>query len=543
MNSILDNLRLVFDDVKNYIKNVVLKKRFIIIIAFEIIISFCFSLTNNTLSIDDFAREYYIGDKNMMISSYRWGMVIWHSLFSSIDMIPMIDDLFGLLFMVITCIVICSIFYDIDDNKKDINKYIMFTCLYCSYPLICEVWEYTGCSLNIYGGTIFVSLALSYLIKSEFTINDCFVAGILMLPAAASYESSICVYVTLVLLVWLFKNRVKKEWKSPICLIKFYLPLFVTIFLKYIIGYCLIKILELDQSNKAGSIGINYFSIGIYASLKEVLNNFWYYIVRGFSYFPIGEFVLSLVLFVSYLFSCKKEYNIKIMLVFILTIGSLFSLSFIQGTDLKYRNAQTIQLFIAFVFFEFNNVIKNKKAFFLLMLFLCNKQSIYTSKMLFLNNLRSENECSILRNIGYEIYTKTDKTKKIIFCGEYDLGDYIESRITIRRGSFADTIENRIRKICNHEERLYYNEYVRTNVNSVINWSTKAFHGQSLIKKQMSYLGYDINVYEHFPTLDESYLIKYVELAEESNMNPLEVREFDEFVLVYLGPIKNNVYY
>ena len=67
-----------------------------------------------------------------------------------------------------------------------------------------------------------------------------------------------------------------------------------------------------------------------------------------------------------------------------------------------------------------------------MLLFLSYRQSLYIGKILNLNNLRSDNELSIAREIGLELYREYDTSKDIVFVGDFDLGSYKRNEMSRR---------------------------------------------------------------------------------------------------------------
>ena len=225
---------------------------------------------------------------------------------------------------------------------------------------------------------------------------------------------------------------------------------------------------------------------------------------------------------------------------------SLFFLSFLQGDYLTYRTAQTVQLFVAFVAYLLVEWLEGKKKSYVvtivLLLCVCLKQSVNLHTLLALNNQRSDNEAYIARTIGFKLYSEFDVSKTVIFCGEYQLGSFIQDQLVIDENSFAGKIESKIRDVIGQHSNRYYDEFVSTNVNSFWNYQLNTYNGQIMLKNYMSYYGFDITVLEDLSDEEEKKLKGYYELiAKEEGMKPLEIKDMGDYIMVYLGPTIDRV--
>ena len=193
--------------VKKYLKEVVYKKEYIITQLLFLFVSFFYSLSNNALSIDDFARDIYMGSELRMISGYRWGMVLIIRLLSFVELVPFSDDALGIIMLELSVIMIGSFLY-MHEKEENINiwKYIIFSSIYCTYPLINEIWEYTSCNIFIYLGITLNCFSLIFINCNKKDFLSFIIAGLYISISFSSYESSIFVYILLVL----YMNSLKK---------------------------------------------------------------------------------------------------------------------------------------------------------------------------------------------------------------------------------------------------------------------------------------------------------------------------------------------
>ena len=198
---------------------------------------------------------------------------------------------------------------------------------------------------------------------------------------------------------------------------------------------------------------------------------------------------------------------------------SIFLLSYIQLKTFMYRTAQTVNFSVAFIVFllalsaqSFDKKWINIAVVAVLAL-VTVYQATYLSRMLELNNQRSENEIAVVHQLGMELTRDYKKdNKEIVFCGRYDTGEYIR-----------DNLEYKDKKVTN------------SNHKSLLTWSATAFQRYkqvNVMKKLFSYCGYDLNISRRFNKRETNDLAKQ---AKKNGMNPLEIRDMGDYVLVYLG--------
>ena len=537
-----DRINKTLSLISDFLYEVAFKKRYYLPLLFITFISYAFSIFNRTVSIDDLAQDLYYGAGDLKIKGLRWGQVLINRIFSTISFTPFLNRFLGVIFLLITVVLICSILYYLDNKKNKMFKYTVFSCIFVSYPLINEFFEYYE-ALTIPLEFAIVSLCILYLLANEkYDIKNILLTGLVMSVIMAGYESLIFVYILMVFIILYHQyviNEDKKGWIKEG--FGYALPLFIALVLKFVIGYGLLFITGLEyEMDGASSIGwFNDFA----ESLRQLFFNVWYYGVRALSYLPIGEFVLALVIFVVIWIRKRGNYFIGLFLMI-----SMFGLAILQGSHFGYRMAQTVHLFTAYSFFLLLNEISRKKLgtiLCVLLMFMSYRQAIYLHELLALNNQRSDNEAALIQNIGYRLYSEFYISKTVIFCGEYNIGSYIESQICIEDNTLAGKVEEGVRKILGHNERPFYNEFVQSDVSSVLNWGLKSFDGQVMIKRYLAYCGYDIEVLEDWPDKDgesELKLIRhYTDIAEANDMKPYSIKEFDDYILVYFGPIIEDI--
>ena len=522
----------------SFYKKVVCKKEYYMPVVLSLLVSYSFSVFNRTVSVDDAAQRIYYANDGYKIRGLRWGQFLINRLFSTIDYTPFINRFFGVIFLFVTAALLSAILYYFSEKEEKIWKYSIFSMIFVSYPLINEIWEYHE-SLTVPLCYVIISFALLYqLINKKNDLYDISFIGLVLSVVMSGYESLIFTYVTIVFAILFLQNRNEKDRNWIKDGFNYALPLFVSLALKYAIGYLILFVTGLEY-RQDGMSTINWLSMGFAYSLKQLIFNGWYYGVRALSYLPIAEFDIALLIYATLYFIISKE-NKKLYLIGLILALSIFMLPVIQGAHYGYRMAQNIQFFVAFVLYLLLDLTYDKKIkgvwvktlLIPLLLLLGLRQSIYLHELLALNNQRSENEAGIVRILGHKLYSECDLSKNVIFVGNYHLGGFIDSQIKVDHESFAGRIETDLRNEFGYNDEKYDLDIVSTNINSFLDWSIDAFEGQKMMKLYFSYYGFEINTLDN---ITERELKAYQQVAKDYNMKPLQIMEFDKYILVYLG--------
>ncbi len=530
--------------IKEFYFSIASKKTFWLPVLLFTLLAYGFSLSRNTMSIDDMAIDLYNGYDGMMVRSFRWGMEFWNFLFGVSGYSAYIYKFFGVLFLVCSSFFMCCIFYIIS-KKTEVKAfpYTFFASVFITYPLINEIWEYNGANSYVTGNLMIVMFVILFQIcsRSKYCIKI-IISGLLMTLPVSSYESVTFVYITVVFSVLFYQNCIvtdkdtvnnrKNSWLMEG--VKYAIPLVISVLLKYFIGSILLVVQQVSYM-PMGDISINWGDLSIGRLFSLSLNTVEKYLLL-INYYPIYIFLIALIVFIIILIkTCIIRKSWLPIIIGICTIISLFALSILQFSVLKFRTAQTLNYFVAFVVFLMCHNIRMikwktvKVVIVVLITMLTIWQSTYLSQVLEWNNQRSENEISIVRNLGVEL-TKDYKDKEIVFCGSYALGEYLtEKPINGVKSPLNNLLQSLITQISYHKNR-YSSKPMDTNINSCLNWAVSSGF-PSVTKRIFSYCGFDLNVRD----VSSDEYIEYTNYAESINMNTFEVKDIGECVLVYLG--------
>ena len=536
----MNNVLTLFNDFR---KEHLSRCQYLIPVFMFSIMAYGFSIFNRTVSIDDLLYSYYISE-NFSIAGMRWGNYLLSFLFSTKEYSPFVGKYVSWLALVLAGIMVSFLFFCIGRCKKTVC-YTIASCMFITYPLVIELWEYSYLGVSVSTSLGIISLLIIYCnINNPKEIKDhissFLLSSIIMVFVFSLYESAIFIYITLVFVIIYFKlikrefNKIK-DWLFYGCM--FTLPLFFAFIFKYLIGFVLVKVTGTTVS-AFGDTKVYWASNSLYELFHSLaVGSVIKYFIRGLTYFPISEFVIFLFVFMFIISRDSIKTSFSCLIIGSMLIASLFFLSLLKGKTLPYRHAQTIELFISFVpylalYETEGNYIQKKKAYSfeilaVLFLFFCTRQGVYTSELICLNNQRSDNEAMVIQNIGYRLYTEFDSSKKVVFCGNYHLGRFIESQIFVP----SDNLEFLIRDLDDESKE----KFVETNVNSCINWAMEAYNNQKTIEIYLSYYGYDVDVNEDF--FDINTNIEYETIAERNGMKPLDIKDMGNYILVYFGEI------
>ncbi len=541
--------RAFYDDVLS-------QKSYYLPVAFMAIVSYAFSLTNRTLSVDDLARDIYNGSGKGMISGLRWGMDLWMDLFSTGTLSPFIDRFMAVCFWVLSGVLLSCLLYYMSSRDRYVWQYTAASSALVTFPLIGELFEYNGVNMiaaaNVALATLSVLVYFTQLKKSgTINKNAMITSALLMTPVCSSYESGIFVYIMLVLAALLIKElyhwrkhkavggKVLYDWMVDG--LGCALALAIALVLRIAVGFLVILITGAKYSPN-GATGMYWEGGGLSALINNIGKNVFYYLVNGLVYLPIAVFVIAAVAFVIYIavFSVKNKRPLAAVLGFFLLL-SMFMQSFIQGVHLPYRTAQTVQVFVSLVVFFAVFLLRDvklkkhdaRRIMAVLLMFLCFRQAVCLNSILALNNQRSENEAAIVRQIGSRITEQYDPQKPIVVVGAAQDSGYIVEQVSVDENSLGGRLWCSVYRLLGVEDEIAsHRKYVSTNVNSQLNWSVTAFESQDIIISYFSYCGYEFDSYTKLSGQPIGY---FIETAQSEGMKPMEIRDMGEYTLIYLG--------
>lgn len=538
--------------IKDFWNTILNRKSFYIPLSIISLMGYGFSLFNRTIGWDDLLRDHYFGSGNISLSG-RWGMVAWVKLLGFMDFDPFVDRFTALLFLLVASVLFCILLYSIK-RLESVHPYTITACIFVSYPLINELWEYCGANFFMTGGLALSTMTICLLRNYQHCNRLLGISGLLLLLPISSYESAIFYYLSLVCMVIFLDNIYYGKYRNFRSLFKdicyYVIPIVIAFVLRITISFGIRIVMGLDGTG-GGATGIHWLSNTPLIVLTKMLSdNFIKYMLGALVYFPITEFLIALLLFTIsiFLFFINKK-KVIVLLYGLVLVLSLFSQAFLQGAALPYRTAQTITLFMALVAFLLAEKvvfiqIKTLRIICYVVLYgVCWHQAGSLNRYLGLNNLRSENEAFLIRSIGERIIRDYDE-KPVVFVSPYTYNMWVETRVKIGNDSWNEKMYNTVL------EKIYpggpleiiTNKSIETNINS-------ATEEYSQIQDIFSYYGFDINVVgpiekPHTPGYvhkDLKLLEEATKIAKDSNMRPYQIKDMGKYLIVTLSNKPNVI--
>lgn len=529
-------------------------------VLFTAVLCYGYSVVNTTVSIDGLEGSRYIGEGQIMLAAGRFGMKLLAAVLGYGYSTPVYQSCANFLaasFLVLAVLQFCMLFRRIWKDKISMFGYGVFSCLFISYPLINEIWEYTGANVCVAVG-YFLSAAAGSLLydvmeKPNLSHNGkiirVFLAVMGLLVVVSSYESLVIVYIfTVFTVLSMHQLSVKPLSTGKVVRRGLYYaaPLAVAVVLRLIIHRFLLTALDLTPQT-GGATTIRWSLLPFDVVLKDLIKNcILYYGARACLYFPILELVISVGVFaLTFGIAIFRVRRPALALTGAGMLLSMFLLSILQGYYSPYRTCQVFSVLVALMgmtVYEWIHCRKQGKILTVLcgaaLVLLCLHQATYLNHLLVLDHQRSQEEANVIRTIGMDLERNFPNYKPVILTGKYSLSQDIQDQVTAK-------IEEHPLYACFQTKTGWETDstikYVDTNVNSVINWATTAFPESgslgSSVQKLFRYYGFDL-LFEVSPELRQEALA----YAEEANVPAFPqdgyIVETPEYILVNLSTIK-----
>lgn len=487
----------------NEIKYFLNIKLFYIPIILVSIFSYGFVITHYSVNIDTLSANRYF-EEGALIGQGRITATLLHKIFSVMEFNPFFVDGLAIIILIISALVLCVLFKKITNDKLSLGAYIVFSCLFLSYPIINEIFVYTPAGLSIALGFFMISISLIFIYEciNNFTTSNILYATLLLFLAISLYESFLPVYLVgcfIILILCLLNNNLKLTLKE-ICIML--LPVTLSLTLYLLIPKILMLIFNIMPNNNAQK-DILYSTYGLFEGLKNLaITMLEKYCINGLFYIPITVFMVSFItaIIMGIVLTIKRKNSLYLVL-FLGLIVSTISLSILQGEASAYRTCQSFQIFCAFIIMLLYNMLisYNKRILINISTLIIALLVFYQVKCLhttfYLNYMRYEEEKNTLVKVCNEIELNYDTNKPVLFLGSYQLSDYITSRIYVKADNYKMKIARDILQLFNIDDDIYNNDYkyIETNINPYLEWSQAAFgEANTEIFKWIDMLGYKL---------------------------------------------------
>ena len=498
-------------------QSIVSSRSFCFCVLLVALLAFGFSTFNMAVSVDDLQGYVYTGSGRNMLAAGRFTIHLIDHLTSSTVPGPIsayANDLLAILGLIWAAVNFCILFRRICGAAVSQAACTLFTCLFVSYPLIAELWEYIGAYRVVAFGFLCDSFALVLMYdvlhqRDAGSWKKALSASILMMLVCAGYESLVPVYIFCVFAVLalqaVYGNPQEKKTavmiRQGICYAG---VLLAGLVLRFAVHRIILFALNIPPETN-GSASIAWGRYPFVTTIIRLL--FWFYqdyILRSIVYFPLTEVLVASVILLVIGVAAAKKQGWSILLPGLGMYFSLIALWLVQGSVTGYRTCQVFAIFVAFIAMLVVMIAEKARrpwvrtAVLILCGYLCFIQADQTNFFLSLNYLRSEEEMTMVRDIGDDLYENFDMEKPVIFVGYHTLSDDIIEAASIPEDSLRWRVYRKAMSVSTgfwERFNLHLNHYDRkligSNVNSVIQFARVSFDGnQEGMQRLFAFAGY-----------------------------------------------------
>lgn len=533
------------DGVLNYISN----KVYMLFLLLTAIGSYGFLLTHYSISIDDLSKDRYYGGE--LVAQGRLTDTLLSYVLPFLKNIDCLADLFGITALCFSAILFCVIFDKFLTTKNKVPQ-ILFSCLFVSYPLHSELFIYNGTSVAIGFGCILIALSAFFNLRfiEQRRISDLIISFLLILPVASWYESVIIIYVALTFAILLLKQMKYGKYKFKEFVsdgLAFAFPLIFAVIAEMLLNVIVLDVFNIKSSSNAVN-GIYWSNASFSYMLKNLIDDTVHSVFfQSFFYVPLTVFMIALVASIGILlYTAIKKKSVCMSLCIAGMILSLFLLSLIQGYYTAYRICQVYSFFVGFIslLIVYRLSKMNKKFIYSLVCIVASLTVVTQISSINYNfvtdNMRYEEEKTVVEEIGYTLEEHYNLNKPVIFVGTYKLSDNINNRVYINSGSkraqilikvFGNTKAGKLYLTPSDNGRI--NGEKKSYTASYITWGITAFREVNTeLIKFFNYCGFD--------KIKQGNSLQYINAQEDAKNMPAwpaqgSIKDDGEYIIVNFG--------
>ncbi|MBC3796019.1 hypothetical protein GH807_02995 [Acetobacterium tundrae] len=540
METIMVNLKELKENVKYFLNS----KWVMIPLLLVTIMSYGFTLTHPSMSVDDTAMDYYYR-QNELLRQGRFFQVFIDKILGIYNFRPFVLDFLAILCLVAAAVLWCSLFKKVTGDKLKLIVYMFFACFFVSYPLITEIFIYMGSDFEIGLGHAMIPFILFILLTDTKKLNKpgpYILASFLIALTLSLYESFAVVYLfgifAILILRFLYSDDSRKFKDVFSRGVYFVIPLIIGIVFRFLIDMSLRIVLQLGTSINA-SKEIHWdqgFMENLPKLFKGVTLSFFY---NALVYLPITILLITIGATLVLMFWQGFKYrSLTIAALYLGSIVSLFSLTIFQGIETPYRACSVFSVFTAFVFMlllqfveEGKFRIEIKRAFVVVLCIVLIWQLNDINKWFYVDYMRYEEEVNVVNQVATEIRSNYDLDKPVVFLGDYKLSDNINQYTSAEKTSLAGKLYMNLTGIVPDGKYAY--KYVQSNGDSFLDWAVgwNFENNVSEAHKFFKDLGYDFKA-DNYTMREEA-----LPLAKDKPQWPKNgsIFETDEFIVVNFG--------
>ena len=456
-------------------------------LGLTLLLSYGYAIATTRVSIDSLEGDRYIGTGGVMLSTGRFGMNLWAAVLGYGRAEPSYAfgiDLLAALLLALAAVSFCALLRKAAQDRISMFGYGLFACLFVSYPLMNEIWEYSGANVCVCGGYLLDAAALNLLWDARQpgvpwrgrALRMC-AAALCLMVVCSSYESLAAVFVLAVFALLTLEQLLAAERPRLAAVLTeglwYAAALVGGLCLRVLVTSGIHLVLPQAAANGATEILWAFYPFVYLAKLlvKGILIN---YALRGCFYLPIAELAVAVPVFVVLVIvlAVRKKRPL-LLLTGAGTLLSLVLLSFVQGRYSPYRTCQVFALFVALAGLAVYELLRRAAArravllgsVQLLAVLLCLHQAMYLNHLLAVDYQRSEQEAAVVRTLGTELVRDYGTDKPVVLVGRYTLGE------NITRYTTADPMQHPLYRFFREHTSWESGDtvkYVETNCNSVL---------------------------------------------------------------------------
>ena len=330
-------------------------------LGLTLLLSYGYAIATTRVSIDSLEGDRYIGTGGVMLSTGRFGMNLWAAVLGYGRAEPSYAfgiDLLAALLLALAAVSFCALLRKAAQDRISMFGYGLFACLFVSYPLMNEIWEYSGANVCVCGGYLLDAAALNLLwdarqpgVLWRGRALRMGAAALCLMVVCSSYESLAAVFVLAVFALLTLEQLLAAERPRLAAVLTeglwYAAALVGGLCLRMLVTTGIHLVLPQAAANGATEILWAFYPFVYLAKLlvKGILIN---YALRGCFYLPIAELAVAALVFIVLVIALAVRKKRPLLLL--TGAGTLFSLvllSFVQGRYSPYRTCQVFALFVA----------------------------------------------------------------------------------------------------------------------------------------------------------------------------------------------------
>ncbi len=446
------------------------------------LLSYGYFIVKETITIDSLSNDRY--NSGILFAQGRLISPLISKIFMEQTNNYSFTNIFGLLLIMLSVIIICCVFEKIF-KPKTIVPAVAFSCVYVSYPLNFEYYDFSG-SLLLSGFCMcLLSVSLYLILTKKSKFERFYLPLILLALMESSYETFTFAFVCLVCICLIPLVTDKCDLKNKIgYLIHSAIVVVCALVVEYIISTSAISLRGVEQDYHADK-NIFWFEASFLEGIKTLFKSFvLFWNSKVFCYLPFTILFVAGVIFTAIFIGeiTKKSNNkLAVLLSYGAVFASIFAFFVVKGGSCCYRGETTFPVFVGFVMYLLLLKTENKKSVikgiciaFVGVLILSQAMSCdYWNR---LQNRAYNAEKQVICTVDMIVTERYGKSKPVVFIGAYQLPDDIKEKDQIKDNTIAKRIYDFGLKM---EGRLFYNaEYkiTDTKMRSYLAWAEKPFN-------------------------------------------------------------------